>query len=232
MDCQKTDMSIEQVKMEAGWKEVLSAEFDKEYFKNIKSTLLLEKESGHMYYPPGPLIFNAFNLTPFDQVRVVIIGQDPYHNPGEAMGLCFSVPREVRVPPSLKNVYKEIHRDLGIPIPNHGDLSSWAHQGVFLLNAMLTVRHKTPGSHKSIGWQKFTDSVISALSAHKQGLIFLLWGKFAQSKAPLIDTTKHTIFTAAHPSPLARNAFQNCGHFSKTNEILKRQNSSAIDWSL
>lgn len=220
------------VKIEESWKEVLHDEFEKSYFQQIKDTLIQEKEKGKIVYPRGPLIFNAFNQTPFDQVKVVIIGQDPYHNPNEAIGLCFSVPRGVRIPPSLKNVFKEIHRDLGIEIPHHGDLSSWASQGVFLLNAMLTVRKNEAGSHKNIGWQTFTDAVIKKLSDQRLNLIFLLWGNFAQSKAQFIDSQKHHILPAAHPSPLARNAFSGCAHFSKTNEILIQNGQSPIDWSI
>jgi uracil-DNA glycosylase len=220
------------VKIEESWKEVLHDEFEKSYFQQIKDTLIQEKEKGKIVYPRGPLIFNAFNQTPFDQVKVVIIGQDPYHNPNEAIGLCFSVPRGVRIPPSLKNVFKEIHRDLDIEIPHHGDLSSWASQGVFLLNAMLTVRKNEAGSHKNIGWQTFTDAVIKKLSDQRLNLIFLLWGNFAQSKAQFIDSQKHHILPAAHPSPLARNAFSGCAHFSKTNEILIQNGQSPIDWSI
>ena len=165
-------------------------------------------------------------------MKVVIIGQDPYHGPGEAMGLSFSVPRGVRIPPSLRNIFKELHADIGISIPDHGDLTQWAEQGVLLLNAMLTVEHKNPGSHKSIGWQRFTNAVISTISQEREGVVFLLWGKFAQQKATFIDGSKHHILTAAHPSPLARNAFADCKHFSKTNELLIKQNLSPIDWSL
>ena len=220
------------VKIEESWKEVLYEEFKKPYFEQIKDALIQEKENGKIIYPPGPLIFNAFNQTPFDQVKVVIIGQDPYHNPNEAMGLCFSVPRGVKVPPSLKNVFKEINRDLNITIPKHGDLTSWASQGIFLLNAMLTVRKNDAGSHKNIGWQTFTDAVIKLLSDHRSNIVFLLWGNFAQSKGQFIDPQKHFILSAAHPSPLARNAFSGCSHFSKTNEILIKNGQSPIDWSI
>ncbi|HNG90192.1 MAG TPA: uracil-DNA glycosylase, partial [Saprospiraceae bacterium] len=167
------------VQIEESWKRVLADEFDQPYFQVIRDFLRREMQSGKTIYPPGPLIFNAFNQTPFPAVRVVILGQDPYHNPGEAMGLSFSVPRGVRVPPSLHNVYREINRDLGLPIPKHGELSAWAAQGVLLLNAMLTVEARKPASHQSIGWQKFTDAVIRTLSAEREGLVFLLWGRFA-----------------------------------------------------
>ncbi len=220
------------IQMEATWLQALEAEFQQPYFQDIKAHLLKAKQEGKTIYPPGPLIFNAFNSTPFDQVKVVVLGQDPYHNPGEAMGLCFSVPQGVRVPPSLKNVYKEMHRDFGFAIPAHGDLSPWTKQGVFLMNAMLTVEHKQAGSHKNIGWQKFTDAVIKKLSDEKKGLVFMLWGNFAKGKRVLIDESKHAVLDAAHPSPLARNAFQGCGHFTKCNDILAQQGKTKIDWTL
>ncbi|MCY7328114.1 MAG: uracil-DNA glycosylase, partial [Saprospiraceae bacterium] len=169
---------------------------------------------------------------PFDAVKVVLIGQDPYHNPGEAMGLSFSVPRGVRIPPSLANIYRELHSDVGVPIPTHGDLTKWAEQGVLLLNAILTVEARQAASHQKIGWQTFTDAVIHQLSEQKTGLVFLLWGKFAQGKKGLIDLEKHTVLAAAHPSPLARDAFQGNKHFSKTNAILERQGQTPIDWTL
>lgn len=224
-------MQAAKVNIEASWKEVLKEEFEKPYFDGIVQYLKQAQSAGKRIYPPGPKIFNAFELTPWDDVKVVILGQDPYHNPGEAMGLCFSVPRGVRVPPSLVNIYKEILRDTGGNIPDHGDLSSWARQGVFLLNAMLTVEHRSPGSHKAIGWQDFTDAVIRILSKRKENLVFLLWGRFAQSKKKYIDEMKHYVLEAAHPSPLARNAFSGCGHFSKTNELLQKHNKPAIKWT-
>jgi uracil-DNA glycosylase len=223
---------INNVQIEEGWKTALESEFQQPYFTAIKSFLVQEKQTGKVIYPPGPLIFNAFNQTPWADVKVVILGQDPYHNAGEAMGLSFSVPKGVRVPPSLVNIYKEINRDLGLPRPDHGDLSAWAAQGVLLLNAMLTVEAKTPASHQKIGWQTFTDAVIRRLSAEKDGLVFLLWGKFAQSKQVLIDEAKHYVLTAAHPSPLAGDAFQGCGHFSAVNELLGKQGKTPIDWTL
>jgi len=218
------------VQIEAGWKQVLADEFQQPYFAAIKTFLVQEKQAGKIIYPPGPLIFNAFNKTPFDQLKVVIIGQDPYHNPGEAMGLCFSAPTGVRTPPSLVNIYKEIQSDLGFPPPAHGDLSKWADQGVLLLNAILTVEAKKPASHQKIGWQTFTDAVIRTISKEKEGIVFLLWGKFAQGKKALIDETKHFVLEAAHPSPLAGNAFQGCRHFSRTNEMLQKTGQDAIDW--
>ncbi|MCL4116062.1 UNVERIFIED_CONTAM: hypothetical protein GTU68_007464 [Idotea baltica] len=225
-------MSDQNIKIEEGWKRVLKKEFQKDYISTIKRTLLETKKAGNPVYPPGPLIFNAFNLTPFDIVKVVIIGQDPYHNPGEAMGLSFSVPQGVRVPPSLRNIYKELVSDIGFETPSHGDLSTWASQGVLLLNAMLTVEHKKAGSHKKIGWQEFTDAAIRELSNHKEGIVFLLWGRFAESKSSLIDQTKHHVLIAAHPSPLARNAYSGSKHFSQTNAILQQQGMKPIDWQL
>jgi uracil-DNA glycosylase len=224
--------SVTSVQIEASWKAVLADEFQKPYFSQIKQHLTEARQAGKTIYPPGPLIFNAFNKTPFDQVKVVIIGQDPYHNPGEAMGLCFSVPKGIKVPPSLVNIYKEIKAELGIEPPNHGDLSHWAEQGVLLLNAMLTVEAKQPGSHQKIGWQTFTDAVIQQISEKKDGVVFLLWGNFARGKKALIDPAKHYVLEAAHPSPLAGNAFQGCGHFAYTNEILQKQGSTPIDWAL
>lgn len=225
-------MEPEKINIESSWKHQLIDEFQKPYFNELVSFLKEEKSKGVTIYPPGPLIFNAFKLTPFDKVRVVIIGQDPYHNPGEAMGLSFSVPQTKRIPPSLVNIYKEIKKDLNIEIPLHGDLTSWANQGVFLLNAMLTVEHKKAGSHKKSGWQKFTDGVIKCLSDKKENIIFLMWGRFAQSKKSLIDETKHFVLEAAHPSPLARNAFSGCSHFSRTNEILSKLGEHPIDWKI
>jgi uracil-DNA glycosylase len=225
-------MSYEIAPMEASWKKALEEEFEKNYYKDLQEFLAKEKESGKVIYPPDHLIFKAFSLTPFDKVKVVILGQDPYHNPDEAMGLCFSVPKDKRTPPSLMNVYKELQRDLGYPIPAHGDLTQWARQGVLLLNAMLTVEHKKAGSHRKSGWQTFTDAVITKLSKEKSQLVFLLWGNFAKSKSALIDADRHYILEAAHPSPLARNAFNNCQHFSKTNTILRDIGQKEIDWRI
>ncbi len=218
--------------IEESWKEILQDEFNASYFKTIKEFLVEEKRK-HTVYPPGSLIFNAFNLTPFQQVRVVIIGQDPYHGTGQAHGLCFSVPRGITTPPSLINIFKEIHEDLGFPVPKHGNLEKWARQGVLLLNATLTVRANQAGSHQRKGWESFTDAVIRQLSTQRVGLIFLLWGKFAQDKESLIDTQKHYILKAAHPSPYsAYNGFFGCRHFSKTNEILRRHGLPEIDWRI
>lgn len=220
------------VKMEENWKQALQAQFDQPYFEVLVDFLKKEKKAGKTIFPPGPHIFNAFEQTPFDQVKVIILGQDPYHNPGEAMGLSFSVPKGVRVPPSLKNIYKELNTDIGFTIPDHGDLSSWAKQGVFLLNSMLTVEKRQPGSHRKVGWQNFTDAVIKLLSEEKSGLVFMLWGNFARSKSELIDPEKHLVLQAAHPSPLARGAYFGSQHFSQANEYLKNQGKSPIDWSL
>jgi len=220
------------VQIEPSWLEHLSEEFSKPYFAQIKQFLVVEKNKGKIIYPPGPLIFNAFNKTPFDKVRIIILGQDPYHGPGQAMGLCFSVPKNIAIPASLKNIYKEMHRDIGFVIPSHGDLSSWALNGVFLLNAILTVEKNSPGSHSNIGWQLFTNAVIKTLSDEREGLIFLLWGNFARSKRELIDPGKHTVLEAAHPSPLARDAFNGCGHFSKVNAILNGRAEPPINWTL
>lgn len=224
--------AVTNVQIEAGWKQALAEEFNKPYFAEIKAFLLAEKQAGKTVYPPGPLIFNAFNQTPFDNLKVVILGQDPYHNPGEAMGLCFSVPRGVKTPPSLVNIYKEIKNSLGIAPPPHGDLSDWAKQGVLLLNAMLTVEAKKPASHQKIGWQTFTDAVIRIISEQKEGVVFLLWGNFARTKKALIDASRHHVLESAHPSPLAGDAFQGCGHFVRTNEILERQGKPPINWAL
>ncbi len=220
------------VKIETSWKKVLAPEFEKPYFQSIKQFLVQEKKAGKIIYPPGKLIFNAFNKCPFDEVKVVILGQDPYHGPDQAMGLSFSVPKQVPLPASLKNIYKEIEADLGIKMPLHGDLSSWAEQGVFLLNAILTVEKSKAGSHQHIGWQQFTDVVIKVLSDLRQGLIFLLWGNFARNKKILIDQTRHHILEAAHPSPLAGGAFQGSRHFSRTNQLLIKMNKTPIVWKI
>lgn len=219
------------VKIEESWKRVLAEEFEKPYFRTLVETLHEKKRAGETIYPPGPLIFNAFNLTPFDKVKVVLIGQDPYHNPGQAEGLSFSVPHGVPAPPSLVNIYKEIESDLGIRLNKDGSLRAWAEQGVFLLNAVLTVKAGAAASHSGIGWNIFTDAVIKILSDKKDGLVFLLWGNFAKTKRDLIDRSKHTVLEAAHPSPLARGAFFGCRHFSKTNEALISQGLTPIDWS-
>ncbi|HZH66295.1 MAG TPA: uracil-DNA glycosylase [Flavisolibacter sp.] len=221
------------VKIEASWKEVLDDEFKKSYFKGITDHLRTEKEQGKTIYPPGSLIFNAFEQTPFNKVKVVLLGQDPYHGPRQAMGLSFSVSDGIPPPPSLVNIFKEIQDDTGTPIPKNGNLTKWAQQGVLLLNASLTVRAREPMSHSKIGWHHFTDTVISKVSDLKEGVVFLLWGKFAQEKTALINTKKHHILKAAHPSPLAAHTgFFGCRHFSKTNEYLAKQGQDPIDWAL
>ena len=221
------------VQIENSWKEVLKEEFSKTYFQQIATFIKAEKATGKIIYPPGTLIFNAFYKTPFDKVKVVILGQDPYHNKGQAHGLSFSVPKGVIKPPSLVNIFKELQNDLGILPPIHGNLEKWAEQGVLLLNATLTVRQNEPGSHSKIGWIDFTDAVIKKLSEEKKGIVFLLWGRFAQDKQILIDETKHHVLKAAHPSPFsADKGFFGCGHFSKTNELLMKQGEEPIDWKL
>ena len=222
-----------EVKIEDSWKGVLKQEFDKPYFQQIPLHLKTEKSQGKTIYPPGSLIFNAFNTTPVDNIKVVIIGQDPYHGPGQAHGLCFSVQNGVPPPPSLVNIFKELHDDIGMSIPNHGNLTKWAQQGVFLLNASLTVRAGEPMSHSKIGWATFTDTVIKKISDTKEHVVFMLWGKFAQDKRMLIDETKHLVLRAAHPSPLsAFNGFFGCRHFSKANQYLVSKGIDPVDWSL
>jgi uracil-DNA glycosylase len=221
------------VKIESGWKEILQEEFSKPYFMQIVTFLKTEKMSGKTIYPPGGLIFNAFNTTPFDRVKVVLLGQDPYHGPGQAHGLSFSVPNRVPPPPSLINIFKELHSDLGVEIPNHGNLTHWAEQGVLLLNASLTVRANEPMSHSKIGWAEFTDSVITKISRLKSNIVFLLWGRFAQEKQILIDETRQLLLKAAHPSPFsADKGFFGCHCFSKTNEYLVKRGIDPVDWKL
>jgi uracil-DNA glycosylase len=220
--------------LEPGWQSVLALEFEKDYMKSLKAFLIKEKESGHAIYPKNSDIFNAFNHTPFDQVKVVIIGQDPYHGPGQAHGLAFSVQKGVPIPPSLKNIYKELETDFdNFKKPDHGSLMQWADRGVLLLNATLTVRAREPGSHQGKGWEIFTDRAIQVLSEKRSGLVFLLWGKFAQNKSVLIDENKHTILKAAHPSPFsAYNGFFGCKHFSKSNAVLVENGLQPIDWQI
>jgi uracil-DNA glycosylase len=221
------------VKIEAGWKEILQQEFSKPYFLQLVHFIKTEKAAGKTIYPPGPLIFNAFNTTPFTRLKVVILGQDPYHGPGQAHGLSFSVPRGIAPPPSLVNIFKELQADIGVPPPAHGNLTHWAEQGVMLLNASLTVRANEPMSHANIGWATFTDTVISKISMLKKNIVFILWGKFAQEKQALIDETKHCLLKAAHPSPFsADKGFFGCRHFSKTNEWLVKHGIDPIDWKL
>lgn len=220
--------------MEPSWKAVLKNEFTKPYFQQVVTFLKTEKAAGKIIYPPGPLIFNAFNQTPFPKLKVVIIGQDPYHGPGQAHGLSFSVPNGIKPPPSLVNIFKEIESDTGVAMPlQYGNLTRWAEQGVLLLNAALTVRANEPFSHANFGWADFTNAVIQKISDEKTGIVFLLWGKFAQEKQILIDETRHFVLKAAHPSPFsAHTGFFGCKHFSKTNELLVKQGISPIDWKL
>jgi uracil-DNA glycosylase len=221
-----------EVRIEESWKRALQSEFDKPYFAGLVSFLHGEKAAGKLIYPPGGQIFRAFELTPVDKVKVVILGQDPYHNPEQAMGLSFSVPSGVPAPPSLKNIFKEIENDLGIRMSGSPDLTPWAQQGVLLLNAMLTVQAGAPASHRGKGWEQFTDAVIKYISDNCNGVVFLLWGGFARNKKDLIDTSRHYVLEAAHPSPLAGGAFFGCRHFSRTNEILINEHKTPINWQL
>ena len=220
------------VKIEQSWKAALAPEFGKPYFEALVRFLHEEKAAGKTIYPPGPQIFRAFDLTPLPDVKVVILGQDPYHGPGQAMGLSFSVPDGVPAPPSLKNIFREISDDLGLQMSGRPNLEKWARQGVLLLNTALTVLAGSPASHSRIGWQEFTDAVIRTVSERCDGVVFLLWGRFAQSKASLIDSSRHLVLMAAHPSPLAGGAFFGCRHFSKTNDYLISRGKSPIDWQL
>lgn len=218
--------------IDESWKKVLWDEFQQPYFAELKQFLQAEKRA-HTVYPPGPMIFNAFNKTPFDKVKVVIIGQDPYHEEGQAHGLCFSVQDGIPHPKSLINIFKELSEDVGMTIPQSGNLEKWTAQGVFLLNATLTVRAHEAGSHQNHGWERFTDAAIRKLSEQREGLVFLLWGNYAKQKEAIIDTTKHFILSTVHPSPLsAHRGFFGCKHFSKTNEILKKLGKAEIDWQL
>lgn len=226
-------MSTESVKIHPTWLNELNQEFSKPYFLALKSFLKEEKQNGHVIYPKGEAIFSAFDSTPFDKVKVVILGQDPYHGEGQAHGLCFSVNRGIKLPPSLKNIYKELQTDMGFVPPSHGYLQYWAEQGVLMLNATLTVRANTPGSHQQKGWETFTDEVIRILDERKENLVFILWGKYAQNKSVLINKQKHLVLTAAHPSPFsAHTGFFGSGHFSKTNAYFVEKGIEPIDWQL
>ncbi|MCC7231405.1 MAG: uracil-DNA glycosylase [Bacteroidia bacterium] len=226
-------MAVINPKIEESWRINLKTEFDSPYFSKLKEFLVSEKLAGRKVYPAGNKIFSAFDHTPFHKVRVVLLGQDPYHGPGQAHGLCFSVPDGIKPPPSLMNMFKELRDDLAIPIPATGNLEKWANQGVLLLNATLTVRADQAGSHQARGWEEFTDAVIRKLSTDKAHLVFLLWGKYAQAKEPLIDSGRHYILTASHPSPFsADRGFFGCRHFSKTNEIMRNLGLPEIDWRL
>lgn len=217
--------------IDEGWKELLKEEFQKDYFTSLKA-FLVEERKQHIIYPPGKLMFSAFNLTPFKNIKVVIIGQDPYHGHGQANGLCFSVNDGVRFPPSLVNIFKELKSDIGCEIPISGNLESWAKQGVFMLNATLSVRQNAAGSHQNKGWEQFTDAVIKIISERKEKVVFLLWGNYAKTKGQFIDRSRHLVLEAAHPSPLARGAFFGCRHFSKANTYLQDNGRSAINWCL
>lgn len=221
------------VKIEHSWKKALEDEFSKTYFENAVTFIKVEKSQKKIIYPPGQLIFNAFDKTPFNKVKVVLLGQDPYHGAGQAHGLSFSVPAGIKPPPSLMNIFKELQSDIGMAIPSTGDLTKWAEQGVLLLNAVLTVRANEPASHAQIGWQDFTNALISRISREKEAIVFLLWGRYAQDKQALIDETKHKVLKAAHPSPFsADKGFFGCRHFSKANEYLMKHGKDAIDWAL
>jgi uracil-DNA glycosylase len=221
------------VNIEESWGNQLFEEFDQPYFKSIAQFLKTEKSIGKIFFPEGKAIFEAFALTPFDKVKVLILGQDPYHGKGQAHGLCFSVQHGIKPPPSLVNIFKEIKDDIGLEIPNHGNLTQWAEQGVLLLNASLTVEEAKPMSHANIGWERFTDAVIRKVSEEKESVVFILWGRFAQQKESLIDHSKHLILKAAHPSPFsAFNGFFGCKHFSKTNDYLLKQGQDPINWSI
>lgn len=223
----------DRIKLEPSWKDALRDEFDKPYMNALRNFLQQEKALGKTVFPPGPLIFNALNLTPLDRVKVVILGQDPYHGPGQAHGLCFSVQPGIAVPPSLQNVYKELKRDLNLDMPAHGCLERWAEQGVLLLNTSLTVEQGRAGSHAKVGWQSFTDRIIEVASAERPHLAFMLWGAHAQGKSPLIDPTKHLLLKSVHPSPLsAHRGFLGNGHFSRANQFLRQHGMSPIDWRL
>ncbi len=225
--------SGERVKLEPSWKARVGDWFERDDMRALSAFLRERKAAGARIYPPGPQIFAAFDATPFERVKVVVLGQDPYHGPGQAHGLCFSVQPGVTVPPSLENIYKEIHRDLGLPRPDHGYLMAWAHQGVLLLNAVLTVEDGRAGSHQGKGWEGFTDHVVDTLNREREGLVFLLWGSYAQAKGKVIDPRRHRVLKAPHPSPLsAHRGFIGCGHFSAANEYLSRQGQAPIDWSL
>ena len=221
------------IKLHPQWLDVLGVEFEKDYMRTLRSFLLQRKQQQAVIYPPGSQWFSALNTTPLDQVRVVILGQDPYHGPGQAHGLCFSVLPDVKIPPSLANIFKEINRDLSVQAPNHGCLLSWAKQGVLLLNATLTVEKGNAGAHQGKGWEQFTDVVIQQLNQRKEGLVFMLWGSFAQKKSSMIDASRHLILKSVHPSPLsAHRGFIGCGHFSAANTYLQTQGLEPINWQL
>jgi len=222
-----------QPRMHESWLAVLGDELEQPYMTDLRSFLVAEVEAGRRFYPPADRVFNALSLTPFDDVRVVILGQDPYHGAGQAMGLCFSVPAGIRPPPSLQNIHAELESDLGLARPATGDLTPWAERGVLLLNAVLTVSPGKPASHAGKGWERFTDRAIAALSEHREGVVFLLWGRHAQQKGAVVDASRHHVLTAAHPSPFsAANGFFGCRHFSRANTLLAEGGRAPVDWSL
>ena len=222
-----------EVKLHDSWKTHLNEEFEKPYMQDLKNFLVTQKNQGQVVYPPGGQIFNALNSTPFDQVKVVIIGQDPYHGPNQAHGLCFSVNKGVSIPPSLRNIYKELHQDIGFVIPQHGYLQSWAEQGVLLLNSVLTVNHAQAASHQGKGWEAFTDAIISKLNRQHQHMVYMLWGSYAHKKGKSIDVDNNLILQSVHPSPLsAHRGFFGCRHFSQCNEYLASQDKAVIDWQI
>jgi len=226
-------MSEDRLQLEASWKARLGSYFERPDMQALRDFLVSEKRAGKQIYPPGRQIFAAFGYTPFDAVKVVILGQDPYHGPGQAHGLCFSVQPGVRVPPSLDNIFKEIQRDLGVARPDHGCLVPWAKRGVLLLNSVLTVERGQAGAHRGRGWEGFTDAAIDCLNREREGLVFLLWGSYAQAKGRLVDESRHRVLRAPHPSPLsAHRGFMGCGHFSATNDDLESRGQSPVDWSL
>lgn len=224
---------MSEIKLETSWKKHLKEEFSKPYMVQLKQFLVEQKKQGKTIYPPGSKIFAAFDATPFEKVKVVVLGQDPYHGPGQAHGLAFSVPEGVRFPPSLRNILKELNDDLGLPMPKSGNLSKWAHEGVLLLNAVLTVEAGKANSHQGKGWEQFTDAAIQHLNAEKKNLVFILWGSYAQKKAAFVDKKKHLILQSVHPSPLSSHrGFFGSKPFSKTNKYLESKDIKPIDWSL
>lgn len=228
-----TESAGSRIQLQESWKAVLLDEFQQPYMQDLRRFLAEQKAQGKTIYPPGPLIFNALNSTPLDRLKVVILGQDPYHGPGQAHGLCFSVNAGVRPPPSLQNIFKELHSDLGIARPDHGCLSSWAEQGVLLLNAVLTVESGKPASHEGQGWERFTDAVIDRINTNREHVVFLLWGSYAQRKGSIIDGRRHLVLQSPHPSPFSANrGFFGCRHFSRTNAYLEEHGDTPVDWSL
>jgi uracil-DNA glycosylase len=219
-------------RMHDSWLEALGEELEQPYMAALRAFLVAEVESGRRFYPPADRVFRAFELTPLPAVRVVVLGQDPYHGPGQAMGLCFSVPAGVPQPPSLQNIFRELGTDLGVPAPTTGDLTPWAERGVLLLNAVLTVSPRRAGSHAGKGWEQFTDRAVAELSARREGIVFLLWGRYAQQKGAVVDRARHHVLTAAHPSPFSASGFFGCRHFSQANALLEADGSQPVDWRL